>query len=703
MKIRTRLIILTSLCITLSATIFIGLYWLEHQHSQLFKRIEDIGRIEVQTSLLRSQFHMHERYHDTDSILKATEIQQNLKQQLNQLTFTEGELQTYLNSLHRLNSSLLSLLNRLQSIHESDYPEHLVLESHHHLMDRLDNTILSMSEDSFKLASLTQKITKDKTHESMLLIDGLLLSLTLLISLAALQTLNLFRSRLDTLETGITKVAAGDTDYQIRASDNDEVGLIANHFNKMTLSLKESTISIDELQKEVEKRTCELEQQKEVLKELAERDSLTGLANRNTFLYNLSNTIARCEREQGSAAVFFIDLDKFKQINDSLGHNAGDKVLIETAKRFGKSLRQNDLIARIGGDEFTVIIEHLHNVHDAGDLARKLIKCLNKPITYEGRDLYLDTSIGIAVYPDDGDAPLELMRNADAAMYKAKKAGGSDFHFYSKEMNQNALMWMQLEADLRQALKQKKLEVFYQPQFDIHNNQLIGVEALARWNHPEKGMIPPDQFIALAEDKGLIHELGSQILEQACSDVKNWSTKGEIPLSLAVNISPKQLNESDLPSLIQAILDKTGFCSEQLELEVTESYILQDPEDAIHKLQQLRDMNIQLALDDFGTGYSSLSYLKRLPLTKLKIDKSFVDGIVDLPEDRAISTTIIALGTSLNLTVIAEGTEDESQINILRQEGCHQAQGYFYGKPQSAKQLVSHFLDTRNKETVEEI
>ena len=699
MKIRTRLIILTSLCIMLSISIFIGLYWLENQHVQLFKRIEDIGRIEVQTSLLRSQFHMHERYHDSSSITKATKVQQNLQQQLNQLKFEEGKLQTYRNSLLRLNNSLHSLLTKLQEVHGADYPEHLVLESHHHLMDRLDNTILSMSEDSFKLATLAQKITKAKTHESMLFIDALLLSLTLMISLAALQTLNLFRSRLNTLETGITKVASGDTDYQIQVSDNDEIGLIADHFNKMTQSLKESTISIDELQHEVKKRTSELEQQKDAVKELAERDSLTGLANRNTFLGNLSNTIARCEREQSSAAVFFIDLDKFKQINDSLGHNAGDKVLIETAKRFGKSLRQNDLIARLGGDEFAVIIEQLHNVHDAGDLARKLIKCLNKPVKYEGQELYLDTSIGIAVYPDDGEEPLELMRNADAAMYKAKKAGGSDFHYYSKEMNQNALMWMQLEADLRLALKHKHLEVYYQPQFDIHSNNLIGVEALARWNHPEQGMVRPDQFIALAEDKGLIHELGSQILEQACWDAKDWRTADGSPLTLAVNISPKQLNEANLPSVIKGILDKTGFNAEQLELEITESYILQDPEDAIHKLQLLRDMNIQLALDDFGTGYSSLSYLKRLPLSKLKIDKSFVDGIVNFSDDRAISTTIIALGTSLNLIVIAEGTEEKAQIDILRKEGCHQAQGYFYGKPQSASELAANFLNNEEKIT----
>ncbi|MCP4597996.1 EAL domain-containing protein [Neptuniibacter sp.] len=699
MKIRTRLIILTSLCILLSVSIFVGLYWLENQHAQLFKRIEDIGRIEVQTSLLRSQFHMHERYNDSDSIAKATKVQQSLHLQLNKMKFEEGQLQTYRNSLLRLNNSLSSLLTKLQEVHGADYPGHLVLESHHHLMDRLDNTILSMSEDSFKLATLAQKITKAKTHESMLFIDALLLSLTLMISLAALQTLNLFRSRLNTLETGITKVASGDTDYQIQVSDNDEIGLIAGHFNQMTQSLKESTISIDELQHEVEKRTCELEQQKEAFKELAEQDSLTGLANRTTFLGNLSSTIARCKREQSSAAVFFIDLDKFKQINDSLGHNAGDKVLIETANRFGKSLRLNDLIARIGGDEFSVIIEPLHNVHDAGELARKLIKCLNKPVKYEGRELYLNTSIGIAVYPDDGEEPLELMRNADAAMYKAKKAGGSDFHYYSKEMNQNALMWMQLEADLRLALKHKHLEVYYQPQFDIHSNSLIGIEALARWNHPEKGMIPPDQFIALAEDKGLIHELGSQVLEQACNDAKDWRSSDGIPLTLAVNISPKQLNEANLPRVIKAILDKTGFDANQLELEVTESYILQDPEDAIFKLQQLRDMNIQLALDDFGTGYSSLSYLKRLPLTKLKIDKSFVDGIVNLSEDRAISTTIIALGTSLNLVVIAEGTEEKAQIDILRKEGCHQAQGYFYGKPQSASELAANFLNNEEKIT----
>lgn len=693
MKIRTRLLLLTFLSGVLSLTILSGLFWLDKQQDLLFQHIENINHIQIQTNILRSQFRVHERYHDIDSIHQAIASQTQLKTLLDKLQANPTSEKTYINSMLRLSESLESLYTRMLSTHQDDVQltDRHKDNSHHYLMDRLDNTILSMSEDSFKLAHHALKSSRKKSQKSATIMQILLISLTLIIVLSALQTSRLFRDRLKQLEMGIHKLARGELNHTI-AVTQDEIGQLAQHFNQMTHKLRASTISVDQLQLEVDKRTSELEQQKETLKQLAEHDSLTGLSNRNVFMQNLETALKHCEDKQNSAAIFFIDLDQFKHINDSLGHSVGDAVLIEMARRFTNTLRKSDSLARIGGDEFTVIIDPIYQLDDASELAHKLITSLNAPYHYQNSTFYLHVSIGISLYPQDGKDALELMKNADAAMYQAKQAGGNRYYFYNREINKHTLELLKQESELRTALNEQQLTVYYQPQFNLATQRLLGVEALVRWQHPTKGMITPDQFIPIAEEKGLIHQLGAQVLNIACKQVKLWQEQLGYPLSLAVNVSSKQLSKQQLNETVYQALEKTQFPASSLELEITESCLLENTEDAIGKLLSLRAQGIMIALDDFGTGYSSLSYLKRLPLNKLKIDKAFIDNIASHDDDKAICKAIIALGSTLNLSVIAEGVESDMQAEVLKQEGCEQVQGYLFGKPMSAKEFSQTYL-----------
>lgn len=692
MTIRTRLIILTLLTLLLCLSMFVGLGWMDTHRKSLFQRVDAISRIQVETNALRSQFRLHERYKDLESIERGFEIQKRLQNYLNELEPFGPDEQTYIQSLRHQNESISLLYKRMINVHRSAELSVNQLNSHNYLMDRLDTTLLSMSEESFRLEQKALANSQQYIEHKAAIIQSLLLSLAILIAIATFLTLRLFRRRLEQIETGIQELAQGNTHCRIEAEHSDEIGSLAAHFNEMTEQLEHSTVSIDQLQTEVNKRTSELQKQKQTLKRLAEQDSLTGLSNRSLFMRNLNHTIQRCRDNQNLAAIFFIDLDKFKQINDSLGHSTGDAVLIEMANRFNKTLRRSDLLARIGGDEFTVIIDQLYQLDDAAELARKLITSLEAPYEHEGHTLYLNASIGISIYPNDGNEANELMKNADTAMYQAKKAGGNCFSFYNKGMNQHALTWLELEGDLREALKHRQLCVYYQPQFEIATHKLVGVEALVRWHHPKQGLITPDKFISLAEEKGLIQQLGTQVLEQACQQVKAWLDQGATDLLLAVNVSAKQLEHQQLPQQVQSVLNKTGFPPQLLELEITESCVLHDPEEAIVQLNQLKKYGLRLALDDFGTGYSSLSYLKRLPLTKLKIDKSFVDGLESETDDYAICQAIIALGNSLKLTVIAEGVEQQDQIDILKTEGCNQVQGYLLGKPMTANEFEKQYL-----------
>ncbi|OOZ36725.1 EAL domain-containing protein [Solemya velesiana gill symbiont] len=411
----------------------------------------------------------------------------------------------------------------------------------------------------------------------------------------------------------------------------------------------------------------EVRSQKDYLNHLAHHDTLTNLPNRILFMDRLEQVIHKAHRASEQVAVFFIDLDRFKQINDSLGHAFGDKVLEEVAGRFDACLRENDTVARLGGDEFTIIMDSLSQSQHAAKMAQKLIKVLENPIDIDGHMLYLTASIGISLYPQDGDNADTLLRNADAAMCKAKGEGRNTFQYYTENMTEQAFERIFMESSLRNALSEDQLIVYYQPQIDMDSGDLVGLEAVVRWQRPELGMVSPTKFIHLAEETGLIMPLGEQVLRKACTQMSQWNEQGIRPEKMAVNLSGIQLNGESLIESIKGVLEETACDPNWLELEVTEGLVMKRPEQSISIMRKIRELGIELAIDDFGTGYSSLAYLKRFPITHLKIDSSFIRDIPDDSDDIAITRSVIALGRSLNLSVIAEGVETDEQVEFLRE------------------------------------
>jgi len=438
-----------------------------------------------------------------------------------------------------------------------------------------------------------------------------------------------------------------------------------------------------------ERKTAEkiLLEQKNVLHYQANYDSLTGIPNRTLFLDRLENAIKKSKRQLYKLAILFIDLDHFKKINDSLGHGAGDKVLIEVTNRLTSLVRAEDTVARLGGDEFTIILENITHTDFIVTLCNKIIEKLTQPIIFDGGDLYVSCSIGISLCPDDNMEANNLLKYADSAMYKAKNRGGNTFQFYDKELTKLACERVSLEAGLRSAIKDGELEVYYQPQVDGRTDKLIGIEALVRWNHPTRGLILPDSFIPLAESTSLIINLDRFVMEQAMTQVAQWYEKGLNPGVLALNLAVKQIHKDDFIEMCKQLILKTKCKPEWLEFEVTEGQIMTNPDKAVLILQDIRDLGISLAIDDFGTGYSSLFYLKKLPINKLKIDREFIKNLPEDKEYAAITKGIINLSKILNLQVIAEGVETEEQKDFMVKYRCNDIQGYFYSKPLIAGEL----------------
>jgi diguanylate cyclase (GGDEF)-like protein len=414
---------------------------------------------------------------------------------------------------------------------------------------------------------------------------------------------------------------------------------------------------------------------------LAQHDALTGLPNRTLFHDRLLQALAHAERERTQLAVFFLDLDRFKHINDSLGHTVGDRLLQEVARRLQATMRKEDTIARMGGDEFIILMQELHQEQDAAHMAEKLLNALASTFEIDGRAFYISASIGVSMYPRDAAQPDALVANADVAMYRAKHRGRNRYEFYSEELTIASKERLELEADLRHALQEGMLEVHYQPQVDLLGGRVIGAEALCRWKHPERGEVPPGSFIPIAEDAGLIGELGEWVLRQACRQARRWQDDGAGLKSISVNVASQQIQRGGFVETVQRVLEETNLAPERLELEVTEGVIMEQAESAIDTLIELSRIGVTLSIDDFGTGYSSLAYLKRLPIHKLKIDRSFIRDLPDDEEDIAITRAIVALANSLVLPVIAEGVETEAQRAFLQELGCQQAQGYLYGRP----------------------
>ncbi|HJT16793.1 MAG TPA: EAL domain-containing protein [Thermoanaerobaculia bacterium] len=426
----------------------------------------------------------------------------------------------------------------------------------------------------------------------------------------------------------------------------------------------------------------------EQIKHLAYHDALTGLPNRLLFKDRLTVAISHAQRERTKLAVLFLDLDRFKVINDSLGHNIGDQLLQAVAARVQSCVRESDTVARLGGDEFTILLPHLPQGEDAALVAQKIIDAVRYPFQIEGREFFMTTSIGISLYPDDGFDAETLIKNADTAMYQAKEQGRDNYQLFNAFINAKALQRIALEHGLRKALANNELAVYYQPIFDFRTGRISGMEALLRWNHPTLGMIPPAVFIPLAEAIGVMVPIGAWATRVACAQAKAWHDAGHRSLSLAVNLSVVQLQQPDLLQRVREILDETGLPARLLELEITESSAMQSPEATVRTLYDLKKLGVRISLDDFGTGHSSLSYLKRFPIDTLKIDQSFVRDITHDPDTAAIVTAIIAMAHSLRLKVIAEGVEFTEQSAFLKKFGCDQMQGYLIKAPVPADKFV---------------
>ncbi len=425
------------------------------------------------------------------------------------------------------------------------------------------------------------------------------------------------------------------------------------------------------------------------IRHLANHDDLTGLPNRLLFSYQLPQALARAQRTGGAVSVFFLDLDRFKIINDTLGHDAGDAVLRQMAGHLRECVRACDTLARVGGDEFTLLVDQFSDTHELGVIAQKMLAAMSNPLVVNGHEYRLSGSIGVAIYPKDGADGSALLKNADIAMYRAKASGKNNYQFYSSEINVHSVERLALENDLRQAVERGEFEVHYQPKIDIDSGAIAGAEALVRWRHPQRGMLLPSEFIVVAEEVGLIGELGTCVLEAVCSDVVRWRREGLPPTRVAINLSAQQFSDSRLLDNLNRVLRESGCDPQQLEFEITESVVMTSPDRALRLLEHIKNYGITLAIDDFGTGHSSLGYLKRFPVDSVKIDYTFVRDIAADPNDLAIIRAIIALGHSLELKVVAEGVESVTQLEILRRLQCDEFQGFLFSGPIPAARFAT--------------
>jgi diguanylate cyclase (GGDEF)-like protein/PAS domain S-box-containing protein len=429
----------------------------------------------------------------------------------------------------------------------------------------------------------------------------------------------------------------------------------------------------------------------------ANYDELTGLPNRTLFLDRLKQSIMRCKRESAMLALLIIDLDRFKNINDSLGHSIGDQLLKRVSEILESSLRKTDTLARLGGDEFAVVLAPIFGPRNASRVAQNLITKLSEPIRLSSYEVTIGASIGVALYPNDATFPEDLVKGADSAVYKAKEKGRNNYQFYTEDMQLAALRRLSMERDLRSALENEQFELHFQPQVDAKTELVVGVETLIRWNHPNKGWIAPIEFIPLAEDTGLIIPIGDWVLAQACLQIKSWQQQGIAPKSIAINVSGRQFLASDFVKKVEKIVFDTGVNADSVELELTESMLVDDVELALQTLNKLKFMGIKLSVDDFGTGYSSLSYLKQFPLHTVKIDQSFVRDINTDEDDRAIVDAIIQMGHALGLYIIAEGVEEQEHVKYLTDVGCDALQGYYFSRPMSAEDTTLYLKEKINQ------
>ncbi len=428
--------------------------------------------------------------------------------------------------------------------------------------------------------------------------------------------------------------------------------------------------------------------------QLAHYDHLTGLANRGLFYERLNCAVARCNRNDMAMALMFLDLDHFKAINDTLGHECGDSLLKTVATRIKKCIREIDTGVRLGGDEFAILLEQIISVEDVAAVAQRILQLLAQPIIVNHHQLQITGSLGVTIYPWDSANPQELLSHADAAMYRAKAQGGNSYQFYTAGMKTAGLDGSTLEVELNRALAKEEFLLHYQPQMNLQTKQIIGMEALLRWHHPYQGLIGPNQFIPQAEENGMIIPIGEWVLRAASKQAKYWEKQGFPRPNVAVNLSARQIHHGNLPALIQDILSRSHLDPRNLKLELTETFLIHETEETLQTLHELKDMGVQLFIDDFGAGYASLRYLKAFPVDGIKLDQSLIRELPHNTNDAAIVEAIISLGKALGLQVIAEGVETQEQVTFLEEHGCDAMQGYWLAPPLPANESSQHMVET---------
>ena len=546
------------------------------------------------------------------------------------------------------------------------------------LTETLKDRILCTSVDSAEKALAVLANVEFSLVVSDINMSGISgLELVPRISQMAPDTVVVMISGQQAIESAIEAMRVGAYDYITKPLDIRHVRAAVERAMTHHELLTQKRRYEDLLEELVEKRTAEVQH-------LAYYDSLTDLPNRTLFVDRLQQTLVTAAHNNQLAALVLVSIDRFEKINDTLGHATGDLLLQQVAGRLAQRTKKGDTIARFGGDEFAFLLTSIERTDAAAEFARELLEALLLSFRLETQELYLDASIGISVFPDDGADAETIMKNAGAALFRAKRKGGGGYEFYSTDMNAEAVKRLALETDLRRAVANQEFVTYYQPVIDFSSGEVIGLEAMVRWQHPELGILAPAEFIDIAEDTGMILAIGDQVFATAAAQTRRWQDAGLQDLRIAINVSARQFREKNFPDRIAQILGQAHLDPQSVELEITETSIMERGESALTVLREIRNMGIRIAIDDFGTGYSSLSYLKRLPIDCVKLDRSFVSGATTDPKDAALVMAIITLAHNLDLKVVAEGVETEEQRDFLKLLRCDAGQGYLFGKPMPA-------------------
>lgn len=621
---------------------------------------------------------------------------------------------------HYINNAILI------SSHQSIFDDNNKITAHIEMSHKLDNTYFTsiaddldmsiivssdkkyahnayslLSKDALENIFITQtpkvyfSVASLLTHNGNVYLVGLLnkatlittldenrTKLLLILSIAILFMMVVFRflftkglaNPIERLMQQISKIEQGDYSKSELVNTGDELETISKNVDQLAIAVKE--------------READLQKSQENLEYISYHDTLTDLPNRRLFNMRLAHALELAKRNNTKVAILFLDLDQFKQINDTLGHDVGDALLQAVSRRLNKTVRSVDTLARIGGDEFNILIENIKDVRDIEFIVQKLLNDFKKSFTCGEYEISTTVSIGISIYPDDGQESVTLVKNADLAMYKAKDLGRNNYSFFSHSLSEYIEDRIKRINALKYALDAKdEFSLHYQPKISMQTKKIVGIEALIRWNSSKLGFVRPDQFISLAEDTDLIIPIGEWVLKQACLDFVSLQKNGYLLDKISINISSVQLQNSNMLKTLKKTINETGIKPSQIELEITESYIAKNEQKILSTLIQLRSMGVDLAIDDFGTGYSSMSYLQKLPVTRLKIDKSFVNNLPDSKESVAVAKAIVALAKTFNLALTAEGVENKAQLNFLYEQGCDEIQGYYYSKPLSIDDL----------------